>query len=485
MQKNINNHTKTLFWFPFNAEKREALHVPSESGGQSVIDSTPTRLLLDGEDDNNTGGGGGGGGGGGIYGDRHREDHQTGSSDSRRGSRHKEFGGGKSGGDLSGHHHTNSRRQNLNRYQAEKGFGGTNGNIRSGNGGSNSDMGGYESAPEGRRVRLKHRTTYGGIIVDDDDDEEEVGEKGGGTGNDDDALSSSTHHYKQQQSVDSSQTVAGTGGNGGNNKGHYHHPKMASNPLFRSDGLPGYPGPPGFDPAVYFDEKQTSNGPPSVEYSAPSAGFLLSSSSDPSVSATVYDENGLEHLTQNHLNSHHQEKAAYSDVKTSSSSLSHQKMARDRGDHHPHHPHHPHHHQPGGGGPAVAVVAPPPPPPQSTPAMNSHEPLPVAFPKAGGNSHLAGIEKRHKGGGVGSAAVVGLPKSSVLPHHHHPHYHHLMMSPVAGAGATSPQVTSHQDIYRMLSTAAVAAGGNGPPIAGPLVPSGYEAASKLCWLTKV
>ena len=443
-----------------------------------MIDSTPTRLLLDDEDDNNTGGGGGGGGGG-IYGDRHREDHQTGSSDSRRGSRHKEFGGGKSGGDLSGHHHT-SRRQNLNRYQAEKGFGGNNGgnngdSRNSGNGGSNSDMGGYESAPEGRRVRLKHRTTsYGGIIVDDDDDEEkeEVGERGGI--NDDDALSSSTDHYKQQQSVDSSQTVAGAGENGGN-KGHYHHPKMASNPLLRNDGLPGYPGPPGFDPAVYFDEKQTSNGPPCVEYSAPSAGFLLfssaSSSSDPA-SATVYDENGLEHLTQNHLNSHHQEKAAYSDVKTSSSSLSHQKMARDRGDHHPHHPHHPHHHQPGGG-PAVAVVAPP---PQSTPAMNSHEPLPVAFPKAGGSSHLAGIEKRHKGG-VGSAAVVvGLPKSSVLPHHHHPH-HHLMMSPVAGAGATSPQVTSHQDIYRMLSTAAVAAAGNGP-IPGPLVPSGYEAASK-------
>ncbi|KAH9402211.1 hypothetical protein TYRP_016266 [Tyrophagus putrescentiae] len=61
------------------------------------------------------------------------------------------------------------------------------------------------------------------------------------------------------------------------------------------------------------------------------------------------------------------------------------------------------------------------------------------------------------------------------------------MSPVAGAGATSPQVTSHQDIYRMLSTAAVAAGGNGPPIAGPLVPSGYEAANyltpnELMWL---
>lgn len=165
--------------FSFGTEKRDSLHF--DEGNLQVIDSSPRLTAVDSQ----------------------HSAEKRGQKDTRNDFIHSDT------------------RRNTNRYQAEKDFG--------------NDLGGYESVPEIRRVRIKQ-------IVEHQPVKSTQAPKG-----------AQTRVRGRSQAMDTA---------------------SQSPPTLHSNGLPGFPAPPGFDPSVYYDDKDDQI--PNFEFSADGAGFVLS-----------------------------------------------------------------------------------------------------------------------------------------------------------------------------------------------------------------
>lgn len=167
-----------FFSFPFLAEKRDSLHF--DEGNLQVIDSSPRLTAVDNQ----------------------HSAEKRGQKDKRNDFIHSDT------------------RRNTNRYQAEKDFG--------------NDLGGYESVPEIRRVRVKQIVEHQPMKSTQTPKVAQARVRG------------------RAQANDASQ----------------------STPTLHSNGLPGFPAPAGFDPSVYYDDKDDQI--PNFEFSADGAGFVLS-----------------------------------------------------------------------------------------------------------------------------------------------------------------------------------------------------------------